>query len=122
MGHETSALLLFDILYDFPVNAIVQRVGLLETLFDIIGSAVVGEERGRINLHFSPNILSIDHSSHILTPILLMEWFEMLLERSQIACQQIIEGTMTCNILESNSQYYESIDSARMVCFSVSFI
>ena len=46
MGHETSLLLIYDVLYDFPANAILQRVSLLESLLDVIGSAVSSEEEG----------------------------------------------------------------------------
>lgn len=44
MGHDSSRLLMNDILFDFPVNALLQRVGLLETLLDVIGSAVLNDE------------------------------------------------------------------------------
>jgi hypothetical protein len=50
MGHDTSPILLLDVLLDFPVNAILQRVGLLETLLDIIGSVVVNHEQGMIHM------------------------------------------------------------------------
>ena len=51
MGHDSSRLLMNDILSDFPVNAILQRVGLLETLLDIIGSAILNDEtQGQIFL------------------------------------------------------------------------
>lgn len=48
MGHDSCPLLIFDVLSDFPANAILQRVGLLETLLDIIGSVMSSEEQGLI--------------------------------------------------------------------------
>lgn len=48
MGHDTCTSLLFDVLSDFPANAILQRVGLLETLLDVIGSVVLSEEQGQV--------------------------------------------------------------------------
>jgi hypothetical protein len=62
MGHDSSLLLLFDLLMDFPVNAILQRVGLIETLLDVIGSTVVNNEPDEGNSSLLSLHLTKEHS------------------------------------------------------------
>jgi hypothetical protein len=121
MGHETSLLLIFDVLYDFPANAILQRVGLLETLLDIIGSAVSNEEEGLFvhTILTTPPLKSIDSEARAITtisPISVMQWFEILLEKCKTAFEQILNGSLTCGVLESlPSQHHGSVESAQLV-------
>jgi hypothetical protein len=39
MGHQLAGRLAFDVLYDFPANAILQRVGLLESMLNLLASS-----------------------------------------------------------------------------------
>lgn len=43
MAHPESPSLVWEILSDFPVAVVLQRVGLLESLLDLIGSAVADD-------------------------------------------------------------------------------
>jgi hypothetical protein len=53
----------------------------------------------------------------LLSPISVMKWFEMLLDKCQKSFDQMVDGSLSCEILESaSSQYHSSIDSAQLVC------
>ena len=39
MGHQLAGRLALDTLYDFPANAILQRVGLLESMLNLLASS-----------------------------------------------------------------------------------
>ena len=65
-------------------------------------------------LHSLKNFVTV--GSLAISPISVMQWFEILLEKIKSAFEQIVDGSLACGILESvSSEHYGSIDSAQMV-------
>lgn len=46
MGHRLAGQLALDALYDFPANAMLQRVGLLESMLNLLPSSVATQNNG----------------------------------------------------------------------------
>ncbi len=57
LGHDGSYGLLVDVLNNFPVEIIIQRTGLLETIFDCVGSLLYKNENCNILIFFIYNYI-----------------------------------------------------------------
>lgn len=88
MAHAESSVLVWEVLSDFPCAAILQRVGLLESMIDVIGAAVADG-----TCHVDCDGLSE------LTPLSAMSWFASLLEKCHLAMIQLADGKFLCESL-----------------------
>jgi hypothetical protein len=69
-----------------------------------------------MNFFVNSSKVNLEIQSIAISPISVMQWFEILLEKCKSAFQQMVDGSLTCGILESiSSQHHGSIDSAQLV-------
>lgn len=48
MGHDLGRQLASDVLSDFPANAVLQRVGLIESIMNVLSTVVPHDEEGEL--------------------------------------------------------------------------
>lgn len=53
----------------------------------------------------------------MLTPVFVMEWFCLLLQKCEQALEQILDGSLTCSVLESRGEHPSSAESIQLVIF-----
>ena len=61
--------------------------------------------------------LFLDTSSCILTPVFVIEWFCLLLRKCEHALEQILDGSLTCSVLESRGEHPHSTEAIQLVLF-----
>lgn len=51
-----------------------------------------------------------------------MEWFCLLLQKCEQALEQILDGSLTCSVLESRGEHPSSAESIQLVILLIYFI
>lgn len=82
--HSNSLEILQDILADFPAQVIFSRVGLLQTILDVVGSTHIRDDIE--NHHYSLNSISA------------IDWLRQLFQKAIKSFENLYEGNLVCEL------------------------
>jgi hypothetical protein len=97
LGHRSAGPLLWDVLEDFPVHALLQRPGLIHALLDVLGSTVIDsytEDTGDDNSAAGPSAMTV-------CPLVAVRWFEALIKKGTEAFQAQLDGGLCSRVPKS---------------------
>eukprot|EP01038_Epipyxis_sp_PR26KG_P012323 gene12323-16528_t len=84
LSHSDSMKLLWDVVYDFPVEAIITKTGLIHTVLDVVGSTYSTKE--------------LDSDPNGVHPISAIRWLQYFIQKCCKAFKIILNGSMCANI------------------------